>query len=281
MGIFKSLKSRSSRTGKHAERAHRSIDVDSSNEGCLLSYSPCANEKDLKRWYMPGDETRTVYVYDQSPLSSLRPGSTFEASVLPGYGTIRSTFTGTEWDTKSSSDVLIARNGVVFGTVALYPRIVRLIAQDGYRIFLKCRVKGKSEHGWLEIEALTCLDELRAWERLRKEFGNIVSFPDGLDASAVTLTAGCSELVSTLENSTIEKSASFRMLPKKKGSSAKPHIMIEQYGKDVLEISAQNSAYKEIVGRIGQKAYLSAIEYAMPGGKRRVRITLLFEQGAE
>jgi hypothetical protein len=94
-------------------------------------------EKNLKRWDMPGDETRTVYVYDQRPLSSLRQGSTFEASVFPGYGTIRSTITGTEWDTKSGGNALIARNGKVFGTTAIFPKIARLIAQDGYRIFMR------------------------------------------------------------------------------------------------------------------------------------------------
>lgn len=278
MGIFKSFKRHSSISGNHS---NRNTNADSANTGCLLSYFPFADESGLKRWNMTGDEPRTVYVYDQRPLSGLREGSTFEASVLPGYGTIKSEITGTEWDTKSGGDVLIARNGRVFGTAAIYPRIARLIARDGYRIFLKCRIKGKSEHGWLEIEALTCLDELRAWERLRKEFGNIVSFPGGLSASAVTLTAGCTELVSTPEDSTTEKSASFRILPKKKGSSAKPHIMIEQYRNDVLEISAQNSAYKEILERIGQKAYLSASEYERPGEKRRVRMTLLFGNGDE
>jgi hypothetical protein len=100
-------------------------------------------------------------------------------------------------------------------------------------------------------------------------------------AQSVTVAVPCTDFVSVPKNSTTAASVSFRMLPKKKGSSARPHIMIEQYGNDVLEVSAQNAVYNEILARIGLKAYLSTSEYCRPGEKRRTRMTLLFDQDSK
>lgn len=55
-------------------------------------------------------------------------------------------------------------------------------------------------------------------------------------------------------------SASLAMLPAKKGSSAKPHVMLSIDGHDVLELSARNTRYRSLVSHINDPISTCVVE---------------------
>ena len=55
-------------------------------------------------------------------------------------------------------------------------------------------------------------------------------------------------------------SASLAMLPVKKGSSAKPHVMLSIDGTDVLELSARSTRYREMVSHIDDPISTCVVE---------------------
>lgn len=100
------------------------------------------------------------------------------------------------------------------------------------------------------------IDEAKALRSMRRRTG--MDLPAGSDCVTINIDEDKWPL-DDMSGRTYH-SAALAMLPVKKGSSAKPHVMLSIDGIDVLELSARSTRYREMVSHINDLISTCVVE---------------------
>lgn len=100
------------------------------------------------------------------------------------------------------------------------------------------------------------VDEAKAIRSMRRRTG--MDLPAGSDCVTINIDEDKWPL-DDMSGRTYH-SAALAMLPVKKGSSAKPHVMLSIDGNDVLELSARSTRYREMVSHIDDPISTCVVE---------------------
>lgn len=93
-----------------------------------------------------GDYEQRVYTYDGRPLKGTRKGSRFTLDVVPGYQTMVSVYTGTEWSSYAS----VAYKNHLIGHIgdSLYKERIQMLMLKYPYVRVHARRDGTDAGGW-------------------------------------------------------------------------------------------------------------------------------------
>lgn len=260
---------------------------------------------------LEGDEERTVYTYDGSPLKGTRKGSRFYVEVVTSRVRLYSKATGSDWD-GSTGGVALAYNGQPFGMTNALDNTLREIDAAGYRIRIKAKRVGMYCEGIPEIVLmLPDPDEIFLWRDACKGLGREVPFeerhseeceraaelegerrrlskmtetelPFGVDGD-VLFVEDDEWSGGKPEDGSVKVDISTELIPTPKGSSAKPHVLIRHSGEAFCELSARNRQHAFFLEHVGAVPYLATCKkHARYDGTYCWQITVVyFAQASE
>lgn len=107
----------------------------------VRNYREAGEEEAARRTTVDGEKWNDVYVYDPRPVMKMRKGDRFELECLDRDLRMRSTVTGTVWDSAVNGDVPVAYRGRPIGFLSGRDacRKVRELQAEGRQVFLDAR----------------------------------------------------------------------------------------------------------------------------------------------
>lgn len=186
-----------------------------------------------------------VYVYDGRPLRGISNGQEFYAEVVTRPTKLRSTLTGTTWNTKRDGGVALAVDGRVFGATRAYESTFRKLASVGGPVRVRMMRSGTYAR---DIPTVEMLLPDSATMGLASDFGYLI--PTGSDVVILSISDWDGPQVRDMA---MHVPVGTRLVPTPAGSSANPHVMVSVAGEDVDDVSARSSWYKPLARHVGEQ----------------------------
>ena len=185
-----------------------------------------------------------VYVYDGRPLRGISSGQEFYAEVVTRPTKLRSTLTGTTWNTKRDGGVALAVDGHVFGATMAYESTFRKLASVGGPVRVRMRRSGTYAKGIPTVEML--LPDSAAMN-IARDIGYLV--PAGAEVVTLSIREWGGPSVG---DDAVRLPVTTRTVPTPSGSSAMPHVIVSAAGTDVADISARSTWYRALARHVGE-----------------------------
>lgn len=251
-------------------------------------------------------ETR-IYTYLGSIFKGIKKSDEFYVDVVDHDVELHSQSTGTTIDTAEWGTTAVSYNGRVFGSLGSGLEYLKDVAAAGFRFRLRVKKVGMYSAGIPELVAMTIdTDALSEWWDRQSESSDLVPIDEADLLAAIDERREAKRLRTISERVGIEVtdaslmatiypnrerwladewpsessffSPTIEVLPTKKGSHAKPHILIRDGGTSLYEVSARNArAYQTISENIDRpcKGRIACDYYEE--GTDDVRIILVFD----
>ena len=185
-----------------------------------------------------------VYVYDGKPLRGISSGQEFYAEVVTRPTNLRSTLTGTTWNTKRDGGVALAVDGHVFGATRTYEVTFRKLASAGGPVRVRMRRSGTYAKGIPTVEMLLPHSFVM---NIAGDLGYLV--PNDADVVILSIRKWSGPMVG---DNAARLPVTTRTVPTPGGSSAKPHVIVSAAGTDVADISARSTFYSTLARHVGE-----------------------------
>lgn len=185
-----------------------------------------------------------VYVYDGKPLRGISSGQEFYAEVVTRPTKLRSTLTGTTWNTKMDGGVALAVDGRVFGATRTYEVTFRKLASAGGPVRVRMRRSGTYAKGIPTVEMLLPDSFVM---NIAGDIGYLV--PNDADVVILYIREWSGPRVG---DGAAHLPVTTRTVPTPAGSSAKPHVIVSASGTDVADISARSTFYSNLARHVGE-----------------------------
>lgn len=185
-----------------------------------------------------------VYVYDGKPLRGISSGQEFYAEVVTRPTKLRSTLTGTTWNTKRDGGVALAVDGRVFGATRTYEVTFRKLASAGGPVRVRMRRSGTYAKGIPTVEMLLPDSFLM---NIAGELGYLP--PTDAEVVILYIREWSGPRVG---DKYVRLPVTTRTVPTPAGSSAKPHVIVSAAGTDVADISARSTFYSTLARHVGE-----------------------------
>ena len=255
-------------------------------------------------------ETR-IYTYLGAIFKGINKGDEFYVDVVDHDVELHSQSTETTIDTAEWGTTAVSYNGRVFGSLGSDLEHLKDVAAAGFRFRLRVKKVGMYSAGIPELVAMTIdTDALSEWWDRQSESSGLVSINEAELLAAIDERREAKRLRTISERVGIEVtdaslvatiypnrqrwladewpsessffSPTIEVLPTKKGSHAKPHILIRDGETNLYEVSARNArAYQTISEHIDRpcKGRITCDYYEE--GTDNVRIILIFDRSVD
>lgn len=224
---------------------------------------PLQSKPTLKPLLLSGCEERKVYVYDGSPLKSIKKHERIVLHATADEITMISAETGGVWSTsdEDSSACALLYNGKPIGFMSSYGGILQELCKRGFDVQIDAMRTGSYSPIIPEIKAyMPSYQEVKGLLDSRQKAmneGRLVKFNIKESAFKQEFDVANKQFVRSegapdFVVGSISISGDTRMIEVPKGSRAKPHILLLDKEIPVTEIAATCGAYSTMTDKVGQ-----------------------------